>query len=140
MTAPEKIKYEILLQAHEAGDLAAPPPTVGIDEAYDEFLESDVAQDYELPFREGKVETSIDVPYGPLSRYYEAKSVARPMSDGSWVGWTYWFGGGKHGNPEEIDWIDDAYDLDVYERQETVTVRDFYKREPEEPPIPWHHD
>jgi hypothetical protein len=39
-----------------------------------------------------------DIP-APSSRHYEAKSVAKQMSDGTWVGWTFWYGGGKHGEP-----------------------------------------
>ena len=33
------------------------------------------------------------------------------MLDGSWVGWTYFFGGGKHGEPSEMPWMEDAYDV-----------------------------
>ena len=29
------------------------------------------------------------------SRHYEAESVVAQVPDGSWVGWTYWTGGGK---------------------------------------------
>lgn len=81
-----------------------------IDEIY-EFLENaDYLQDIIYEFRESGEETDIEAEY---SRHYESKSVAIQLDDGSWVGWTYWYGGGKHGNPEEIDWMDDAYDLKV---------------------------
>jgi len=72
--------------------------------------------------REGEVETELPCPY---SRHYESKSVAAKMDDGSWVGWTYWYGGGKHGNPEEIEWIYDAYDLECVEEEKLVVVRTF---------------
>ena len=54
------------------------------------------------------------------SRHYESKSVAAKMLDGSWVGWTYWYGGGKHGEPESIPWMKDAYDVQMVEVQKTV--------------------
>ena len=61
------------------------------------------------------------------SCHYESESVAAKMPDGSWVGWTYWYGGGKYGEPESIDWMDDAYDLDCAEEEKVVTVRTFSK-------------
>ena len=61
----------------------------------------------------------------PFSRHYEAKSVAAQAPDGSWVGWTYWYGGGKHGYPQGVDWIPDAYDLTVTEKEVTITQRTF---------------
>lgn len=62
------------------------------------------------------------------SRYYESKSVTTKCFDGTWVGWTYWYGGGKHGGPEEIPWIDESYLLDVKEEEKLVIVRTFEKR------------
>lgn len=76
----------------------------------------------EYEYREGECET--DIP--PLwSRHYESKSVARQLRDGTWVGWTYWYGGGKHGDPDSIPWIEDSYFLKCTEKQELVTVRTF---------------
>ncbi|MEP6001741.1 MAG: hypothetical protein ABJ276_17130, partial [Parasphingorhabdus sp.] len=73
-------------------------------------------------FRCSGIET--DIPCED-SRHYESKSVAQKCSDGSWVGWTCWFGGGKHGEPDSIDWIEYAYDVNVTEEQKMVTVRTF---------------
>ena len=79
--------------------------------------------DFVEDFRGGAVET--DVP-PPLDRNYEAKSVAAKVGD-QWVGWTYWYGGGKYGRPEEIPWMDGAYFLTCVEEQKVVTVRTFTK-------------
>jgi hypothetical protein len=49
------------------------------------------------------------------------------MSDGSWVGWTYWHGGGKHSEPEAIPWIDYAYALDCEAKEQMVIVYTFKK-------------
>jgi hypothetical protein len=74
--------------------------------------------------REGTVETEIPC---TQSRNYESKSVAAQAVDGTWVGWTYWYGGGKNAEPDDIDWMDKSYDLDVKEEQKTVTHRTFTK-------------
>jgi hypothetical protein len=82
-------------------------------------------QDITYEFREGDVETNIAPEY---SRHYESKSVAAKI-DGKWIGWTYWYGGGKHGEPDAIDWMEDAYFLDCKEEEKVVTVRTFTKNE-----------
>ena len=60
------------------------------------------------------------------SRYYESKGRAVQALDGSWVGFTYWYGGGKHGEPGSVEWMDDAYDVEVHE--ETRVIRIFSKK------------
>ncbi len=67
--------------------------------------------------RSGQHDTGLDCAW---SRHYESKAVAAQMLDGSWVGWTYWYGGGKHGEPGSIPWVEDAYDVDVTEVVEVV--------------------
>lgn len=64
---------------------------------------------------------------GQYSRHYETDQVAGETPFG-WVSWTYWYGGGKHGNPEEIEWIEDAYFVDVVEEEVTITKRTFSKK------------
>ena len=83
-------------------------------------------EDARAEVREGKVETKLPSQY---SRHFEAKEVAAKMHDGSWVGWTFWYGGGKHSEPEAIDWMEEAYNLDCKEEEKTVTIQTFTKRE-----------
>ena len=83
--------------------------------------------DYVYEFREGQVETDVTCEW---CRHYESKSVAANI-DGTWIGWTYWYGGGKHGEPEAVAWMEDAYFLDVTEEEKLVTVRTFTKKEKE---------
>lgn len=127
MTPEQKIKHLILIRhADMAGvdvgmaDLNAEQ----VDEQYQDLLDSDDHWDAANEVREGTAET--DLPCG-WSRHYESKSVAAQYLDGSWVGWTYWYGGGKHGEPESVDWMDSAYDLACAEEEKTVTVRTFSK-------------
>jgi hypothetical protein len=127
MTPTQKIRREILLAAIKEEGFAHLGPAGAItaetvDEKYGQFQDLDGHWEYESEFRPGEVETGIPTPY---SRHYESKSVARKLSDGSWVGWTYWYGGGKHGEPEAVEWMEDAYALDVTEREQMVTVREF---------------
>jgi hypothetical protein len=126
MTPEQKLKWAILVATREdAPDVTAE----NVDELYDELVEEDMHWDAKNEIRSGEVETKLPCEW---SRHYEAKSVAAKMPDGSWVGWTYWYGGGKHGEPEAIDWMEDAYDLDCKEEKKVVVVQTFSKREPDE--------
>ena len=125
MNAEQKLKHYILLKAlpDEHPLLAEEITADNIDDVYDEALEADdsiTETMYEV--REGEEETSLPCPY---SRHYESKSVAAKMPDGTWIGWTHWYGGGKHGCPEEIDWMEHAYPLDCKEEEKLVVVRTF---------------
>ena len=62
------------------------------------------------------------------SRHYSASSVARQFGD-KWVGWTFWYGGGKHGEPESIEWMEDAYFVEA--KEETKVILTFAKVESE---------
>ena len=95
-----------------------------VDVQYNELVELKLHWDYEYEFREGQVETKLPCEY---SRHYESKAVARKMTDGSWVGWAYWYGGGKHGDPEGVEWMEDAYDLELTETEKMIVVQEFKK-------------
>lgn len=114
-----------------AADFAGEPPPEGVtaetvDAMYEAAYEADddSLQDARYEVRASGIETGLETPH---SRHYEAKAVAAQAPDGTWVGWTYWYGGGKHGEPESIDWMDDAYDLTCVEQENTVVVREFTK-------------
>ena len=127
MTPQQKIKHLILAKAAEWEDKNLGEVSAGnVDELYDELVEADGHWDAKSEVRSGDVETGIPC---DGSRHYESKSVAAKMPDGSWVGWTYWYGGGKHGEPEAIDWMESAYNIDCVEEERVVTVRTFTKRE-----------
>lgn len=131
MTPEQRIKREILLGAIKENDDLKWDGEINesnIDEAYDKVLvENDAHWDYESEFRCSGEPTELDCEW---SRHYEADAVARKLSDGSWVGWNYWHGGGKHGEPEAIDWMCHAYELDVTEEEKLTIVKTFKKREP----------
>ena len=81
--------------------------------------------DTKYEFRSSGCDTNLNA---PLSRHYEADQVAASTPFG-WVSWTYWYGGGKHGNPEEIDWIEHAFYVSVEEEEVTIIQRTFTKVE-----------
>ena len=70
-------------------------------------------------------ETGIKCDY---SRHYESKAVARQFGN-KWVGWTYWYGGGKHGEPGSVEWMEHAYFVEAKEEAQIVLV--FSKSEQE---------
>ncbi len=128
MTPMQKIKHMILIDAVEydgeqsAIDKMRALTGDEIDSLYEEE-ENDLC-DVVSEFREGQVETGIECEW---SRNHESKSVAAEYLDGSWIGWTYWYGGGKHAQPETINWMEDAYDIDCAEDEKMVVVRTFTK-------------
>ncbi len=120
LTPEQRIKWLILIQ-EDVVDLGNDPLAETIEATYDERSRN--LQDARYEVRCCGEPTGIPERYS--SRHYESDEVAAQCPDGQWVGWTYWHGGGKHGEPEGIDWIGDAYDVDVVEEEKVVTVRTF---------------
>lgn len=133
MKAQNKVKFLILLNSKQNSEALNE-----VNLEYSQLTDEDIENMYNIlqdssdyweakeAIREGEVHTEIETEY---SRHYESRSVASQLPDGSWVGWTYWYGGGKHGEPQAIDWIEDAYDLDCVEEEKMVTIRTFTKKE-----------
>lgn len=131
MTPLQKLRYAVLLKAASWGELALPDvvSSDNVDALWDELVASDGHWDARNEVRCAGEDTGFPVPWaGQVSRNYESKGVAAQMPDGSWVGWTFWYGGGKHGRPEEIEWMEDAYDLDCVEQEVMVIQRTFTKK------------
>ena len=131
MTPQQKLKQLILQTAVGLGDI--PEGTTitpeNVDALYDEHY--DLHQDARQEIRPGSFTTRLQTEYRSelrnCHRNYECDEVAMQMVDGSWVGWTYWHGGGKHSEPEAIPWVDYAYALDCKEQEQVVVVRTFTK-------------
>lgn len=125
MTPEQKLKWAIVSSTYAWQEKDAPEfPCDHIDAIYEEIEAADEHWDGKSEVRSGEIDTGLECDW---SRHYESKSVAMQFPDGSWVGWTYWYGGGKHGEPEAIDWMCDAYDLECTEEEKVVTVRTFTK-------------
>jgi hypothetical protein len=123
MTPEQKIKWLVLAKiASWEGNKPPEYPLADIDKVYAQLTQR--PWDAENEIREGNAETNLKCDF---SRHYESKGVASKLPDGTWVGWTYWYGGGKHGEPEAIDWMEDAYDVKCVEEQKMVTVQTFSK-------------
>lgn len=125
MTPFQKLKHLVLLkqQAWEPEFLEGVEITAdNIDALYEEHSQGWKLQDAKSEVRYSGTDTGLPAPF---SRHYEADAVAAPYIDGSWVGWTYWHGGGKHGEPEAIDWMEDAYEVNCTEEEKVVVVRTF---------------
>lgn len=130
MTAPEKAMWLIVNQALEnANETPIPYPQDNIKEVYDKMDNDKIygcyIQDARDEVREGDSETDLDAPF---SRNYECDNVASRLPDGTWIAYPYWYGGGKFGNPEEIEWIEDSFDVEYEE--EVVTIKKFSKIKP----------
>lgn len=127
MTPSQKIIHLILLLLAEWKRESLPEVDAeNIEALFDRAKEEDDGslRDAINEIRASGVETHLPVPH---SRNYEARAVARQYVDGSWIGWTYWYGGGKHGAPQDVVWIEYAYDVSATEEPKTVIVRTFEK-------------
>jgi len=124
VTPTQKLKQYVLFKLTEK---TVPPAEV--DAAYDRLDDDpdmDGWRDVLAEVRPGQHETGLPVPY---SRHYESQAVASRMLDGSYVGWTYWYGGGKHGEPDSMPWMEDAYEVEA--RDEVRTVKVFSRKSQE---------
>lgn len=127
MTPTQKIKWLVLSALAGYAKTAPPPyPCANVDELYaaverDGNLCDELRDAISLVRNSGE-ETGLGVAY---RHSYDSRAVAKQLPDGSWVGWSYWHGGGKHGDPSSIPWMGDAYDVTSHE--ETRVVRVFNK-------------
>ena len=130
MNAEQKLKHLILNRLADLRSLTFRTDLTveNIDAEFQHVRETDDGlQDAENEVRGGTVKTGIIC---RTSRHFDCYAVGAKAPDGSWIGWIYWYGGGKHAEPESVDWIDEAYDLSVTERVRTVTVQTFAKVAP----------
>jgi hypothetical protein len=121
MTPEQKLKRHILEYHEYNGEITAE----NVDSTFERIDEESGLQDAKEEIRQSGTETGLECEWSP---YYESKAVAAKMSDGTWVGWTYWHGGGKYGTPEAIHWMDSAYELSCEEKQVLTTQRTFTKK------------
>ena len=129
MTPTQKIKWLVLNVAARWREEEPPPyPCADVDDLYGAAEERDEIIDARSEVRASGEDTDLKADW---SRHYESKSVAARLPDGTWVGWTYWYGGGKHSDPGSVPWMEDAYDVTM--REETRVVQVFAKADAEVP-------
>ncbi len=98
------------------------------DELYDYIYEYEGLGALE-EFRESGEETNLAPT--EYSRNYEVDFVARCIDGPSgpdedvWVGWNYFYGGGKHGNPGSYEWMKSLVVLDVKSEIVQITKNTF---------------
>lgn len=124
MNVEFEIKKQILIDASKYSEFQMPSDEDMIDFYDENRWELDEISDAESEFRCSGIDTELKC---ECSRHYESKQVAKQLDNGMWVSWTYWYGGGKWGEPEAVDWIEHAYLVDCNEEEKTVVVRTFSK-------------
>jgi hypothetical protein len=102
-----------------------------IDEIFEYFSCSplaDILYDVEFDLLAGECESGIPC---EGNRNYETTSVAAQSPYGVWIGWTYYSGGGKHGEPESCtrDAMQECYFLDAKTEIKTVIILSFKQQE-----------
>lgn len=124
MKPETKLKYAILDLAATWNDEVL-PDNLTEDQVEEYWEDTDYLEDAINEVRCSGIETGLP---GQYSRHYESEEVAVQCPNGDWVGFTYWHGGGKHGEPEAIDWMEHAYDLNCVEEEKLVVVQTFTKK------------
>lgn len=85
----------------------------------------DVLQDARNGFRDSGIETNLPAPF---SRHYDCEIYARKIGE-EWVAFPFWYGGGRHGAPEDMPWMEEAFFVDCTETEKLVVVREFKKKD-----------
>ncbi len=121
LTPQQKLK-QLILHTYflwEDEDISLLPDLTGeeVDELYS--VTKDLTDAIEQIRCNGHI---TGLPTSEFSRNYEDKEVAVESLDGSWVGFTYWYGGGKLGEPEDIPWMEKAYEVTMEEVMQPVKV------------------
>ena len=116
-----KLQEGIELTLDNASDIYSDP---------EDYLEGEYVEDavYEATYDYRHTGEECNLSPKHYSRHYEVDFVVAEIDD-KWVGWHYWYGGGKHGEPEAIDWIEDAEFVDIESEEEVVIVKRVFKRE-----------
>lgn len=125
MTPQQKIKWKALII--DSGWTEESLPEITESNINELFDNAECLQDALEELRCNGEPTEIYNKEVRGSRHYEDEEVASKMPDGSWVGWTYWSGGGKHGEPSAMPWLENAYDLIVTEKEVKAIHRTFEK-------------
>lgn len=130
-TPEQEIKHMILALTARWDGVQLPEIMEGveIDRRYQELVDQGGHWDARNEVRASGIETGLPCDF---SRHYDSDAVAAKSPSGKWVGWTYWHGGGKHGEPDGIPWMQNAYFVDCVEKQEMVTTRTFTAPPPAE--------
>jgi len=104
--------YEEYLKLSDMSFMPSNKPAEFIEELWDKCVELDILDPYISDYRYSGIDTGLLERYS--DRYYESKEVAKQITrSDKWIGWTYWYGGGKHGEPEAVDWMNDCYLLEI---------------------------
>ena len=125
MTPEQKLKHAVILRSVDLAESDPPGEEItaeNVDRVFEELNDGYGLQDAINEIRGSGTETGLPCEW---SRHFEAKAVAAKMPDGTWVGWTYWYGGGKHARPEDVEWMADAYSVECQEEEKMVVVRTF---------------
>lgn len=122
MNAQQLLRKAILLKAVQFENIEPFTENLTgeqVDTLWSCYDENDELADPISEIRCGGIYAS-NIKAATFSRHYEIDVNAMKI-EGVWVAWDYYYGGGKHGEPEAYDWISDARIVNC-EEQEVVKI------------------
>ena len=132
MTAEQVVKLEIIKRAVKENDILVfkdEYTSETIDELYDDALNGEysdeVNEEYYNIRHDGE---EINLPTSRTSRHYEVDTHVLKIDD-NWIAFDYYYGGGKHSEPDSIDWLDTCRFVYCEEKVVTQTIRTFKELE-----------
>ena len=126
------VKLEIIKRAATKNDILIFKDEYSsemIDEMYGDALNgeySDEVNEESYNIRHDGEE--INLPATCTSRHYEVDTHVLNI-DGKWIAFDYYYGGGKHSDPDSIDWLDTCRFVCCEEKVVTQTIRTFKELE-----------
>lgn len=147
-TPSDFIYYEMVLEGLEYQDMVLEDDLyLTLDNAEhifsnpEECFKSDYPEDvlYDIKSETRHVGEECNSLLETYSRHYEVdyyvKEFTGVTEDGEtiskWVGWNYYYGGGKHAEPDAIDWIPDAEFVKVKSEEVVTVIKRTFEREVE---------
>lgn len=125
MNAQQLLRKAILLKAVDFENIEPFKENLTgneIDELYESYDRWDQLADPWNEIRYSGIDCNLKA--STWSRHYEVDSKAIKV-DGIWIQFDYYYGGGKHSEPEDFDFIHHAKIVNCEETRVTITKYDF---------------
>lgn len=128
ITAEQCVKLEIIKRVASKNNVRLfkdEHMSDAIEDTFTTGFESEYEDDFQGILYEIRDEGfEVNLSTKTYSRHYEVDCYVLEI-DGKWVAYDYYYGGGKHGQPEEFDWLPTCRYVNCEEKVVTKVERTF---------------